>query len=422
MLLEKDIKKNSFEIRNLIKKEINKEIPRINESTFDVWKIISKTISYEIDLDYFYASDDDSGSNNLRITKFFWEKFFKDFKGNPQKFFNDFKGKLYTEEGQSKKFKENLYKLLKLSVNKTPQKLNKKRTFPFKQQTKYGQTYAFPGHETSYSNNHNPKNYYYYSYCNKTRIKFFKGPPNQEKKIIQKKWQNTFSESFIYGYILAAVKIICDLGIFESKKKDPKDDLSDLTAVFKKNGFTNLIYSQKYIENLTKEFYEHFYKINKNVSNEIYSKIHNSVFKSKLSHFLFLKNENYFVYNCKEFLSEEGDGIGDFIKEIQERKKKYLANSKNSRFMRVILNAKKDRIKKIWPNVSYIGNGCIFNYEQFRFYTLSLPYLSPYTEKQLNINEKDIFIRYAVNLGVQEILFYVIEKIFSRTHYSNDDS
>ena len=28
MLLEKDIKKKSFEIRNLIKKEINKEIPR----------------------------------------------------------------------------------------------------------------------------------------------------------------------------------------------------------------------------------------------------------------------------------------------------------------------------------------------------------------------------------------------------------
>jgi hypothetical protein len=46
-----------------------------------------------------------------------------------------------------------------------------------------------------------------------------------------------------------------------------------------------------------------------------------------------------------------------------------------------------------------------------------LPYLNPYTEKQLNINERDIFIRYAVNLGVQEILFYVIEKIFSPTHH-----
>ena len=31
------------------------------------------------------------------------------------------------------------------------------------------------------------------------------------------------------------------------------------------------------------------------------------------------------------------------------------------------------------------------------------------------MNEKDIFIRYAVNLGVQEILFYVMEKIFSNT-------
>jgi hypothetical protein len=422
MLLEKDIKKNSLEIRNLIKKEINKEIPKITESTFDVWKIITKIISNEINLDYFFAGDDASGSNNLRITKFFWEKFFNDFKGNRKKFFNDFKGKLFNDEGQSKKFKENLYKLLRLSVNKTPQKLKKKRTIPFKQQTKFGQTYALLGNETSYGNKHNPKNYYYYNYCNKTKIKFFKGPSDQEKKIIQKKWKNTFSESFIYGYILAAVKIICDLGIFESKKEDPKDDLSDLIAVFKKNGFTNLIYNQKYIENLTKEFYEHFYKINKNVSNEIYNEIYNSIFKSKLSHFLFLKKQSYFVYNCKESLSDESDGIGDFIEEIQKRKKKYLANSKNSRFINVILNAKKDRIKKIWPNTLSFGDGCIFNYEQFRFYTLSLPYLSPYTEKQLNINEKDIFIRYAVNLGVQEILFYVIEKIFSRTDYSDYNS
>ena len=61
------------------------------------------------------------------------------------------------------------------------------------------------------------------------------------------------------------------------------------------------------------------------------------------------------------------------------------------------------------------GSGGILSYEQFRLYTLSLCYLSPYTEKQLDINEKDIFIRYAINLGVQEILFYVIEQIFSPT-------
>jgi hypothetical protein len=262
---------------------------------------------------------------------------------------------------------------------------------------------------------HNSQNYYYYNYCNKTKVKFFKGPTGQEKKIIAMNWQNIFSDAFIYGYILAAVKIICDLGIFKSKKEDPKNDLSDFIAVFKKNGFTNLLYNKKYIENITTEFYQKFYKIDKNDSDRIFRNIDNSIFKSKLSHFLLLKNENYFIYRNKETLSDENDGIADYISEIQKRKKKYLGNSKDKRFNKVILNTKKDKLKKIGPNTLGAGDGSIINYEQFRLYTLSLPYLNPYTENQLDINEKDIFIRYAVNLGVQEILFYVIEKIFSRT-------
>ena len=406
MLFEKDIKKNSIKIKNLIKRGIKNEIPKITEAKFDVWKIITKKISSEIELDYFCVGNNDWGSNKLKITKYFWEKFFK-----------DFKGKSHAYEGHGVKFKENLYNLLKLSVNKTPQKLNKNRSLPFKQQTKYGQSHAHPGNETLYSNKHNPENYYYYNYCNKTKIKFFKGPANQEKEIIKNNWQNIFSESFIYGYILGAVKIICDLGTFEIKKKNPKDDLSELIAIFKKNGFTNLIYNQKYIEKLIVEFYAYFYKISKNESNQLITNIQNSIFKSKLSHFLFLKNENYFIYNNKDVFSDEDDGLGDFVSEISRKKKKYLANIKNKRFAQVVLNIKKERIKKVWPNTLGQGDGCIINYEQFRLYTLSLPYLNPYTEKQLNINERDIFIRYAVNLGVQEILFYVIEKIFSPTHH-----
>lgn len=211
MLLEKDIKKNSIKIKNLIKTGIKNEIPKITEAKFDVWKIITKKIASEIELDYFCVGNNDWGSNKLKITKYFWEKFFK-----------DFKGKSHSYEGHSVKFKENLYNLLKLSVNKTPQKLNKNRTFPFKQQTKHGQSYALPGHETFYSNKHNPENYYYYNYCNVTKIKFFKGPTNQEEQIIKNNWQNIFSESFIYGYILGAVKIICDLGTFEIKKKSKR--------------------------------------------------------------------------------------------------------------------------------------------------------------------------------------------------------
>ena len=44
MLFEKDIKKNSIKIKNLIKKEIKKEIPIITEAKIDIWKIITKTI------------------------------------------------------------------------------------------------------------------------------------------------------------------------------------------------------------------------------------------------------------------------------------------------------------------------------------------------------------------------------------------
>jgi hypothetical protein len=404
MFLEKDIKKNSIKIKNLIKAEIGKEIPKITDKEFDVWKVITKTISSEINSDYFCVGNNAWGSNNLKITEYFWKKFFQ-----------DFKGKLYTEEGQCIKFKDNLFKLLKFSVNKTPQKLNKKRTFPFKQQTKYSQSHAHPGYETIYSNKHNPENYYYYNYCNKTKVKFFKGPTEQEKKIIAKNWQNIFSDAFIYGYILAAVKIICDLGTFKSKKEDPEDDLSDFIAVFEKNRLTNLLYNKKYIENITTEFYQKFYKNDKNESDKTFRNIDNSIFKSKLSHFLYLKNENYFIYTNKETLSDERDGTADFISEIQKRKKKYLGNSQDKRFSKVILNTKNDKLKKIWPNTLGIGDGSIINYEQFRLYTLSLPYLNPYTEKQLDINEKDIFIRYAAHLGVQEILFYVIEKIFSQT-------
>ena len=406
MLLEKDIKKNSIKIKDLLAKELKKEIPKITDKKFDVWEVITKTISSQIELDYFCVGNNDWGSNNLKITKYFWEKFFK-----------DFKGKSRTYEGHSIKFKENLYNLLKLSVNKTPQKLNKNRTFPFKQQTKHGQSYALPGHETFYSNKHNPENYYYYNYCNVTKIKFFKGPTNQEEQIIKNNWQNIFSESFIYGYILGAVKIICDLGTFEIKKKNPKDNLSDIVAIFKKNGFTNLIYNQKYIQKLIIEFYESFYKISKNESSQLATNIQNSIFKSKLSHFLYLKNENYFIYNLKNTFSDENDGTGDFVAEISRRKRKYLANIKNKRFTQVALNVRKEKINKIWPNTLDQADGFIINYEQFRLYTLSLPYLNPYTEKQLNINERDIFIRYAVNLGVQEILFYVTEKIFSHTHH-----
>ena len=405
MILEKDIKEKNKKIRELIKKEIKKSIPKISEAKFDVWKSITKSFAREIEFNYFTAGNNAWGGNKLKITEHFYEKFFKDFK----------KGSFETE-GQSKKFKENIYTLLNLSLDKTPQKSDKDRRFPFKQQTKYGQEYAIPGKQTFYSNNHNPKNHYYYSFCNKSKINFFKGPIDQEKIINKKKWQDIFSDAFIYGYLLASVKIICDLGPFEEKKENPKKMFSASIIKFKRNYFTKVIYHSRYIKKLILEFYEKLYKIKNEQSIKLLDNIEKSIYKSKLSHFLFLKEENYFVYDLKNEYSKdyEYDGLGDFFWNICNDKKKYFSG-RDKRFEKVIAGIKKDHKKNISPNFGGSGNGFILSYEQFRLYTLSLTYLTPYSENQLGINEKDIFIRYAVNLGVQEILFYVMEQIFSPT-------
>ena len=172
-----------------------------------------------------------------------------------------------------------------------------------------------------------------------------------------------------------------------------------------------------YIRNLITEFYEKFYKIKQNESLKIFNFINDCVYKSKLSHFLLLKNENYFVYRLKkDFMSSEQDGTADCFYSIKNKKAKYLGNSKDKRYTKVVLDTRKDIKKKIQPQFFTSGDGAIISYEQFRLYTLSLPFINPYNEKQINVNELDIFIRYAVNMGVQEILFYVMEKIFSPTY------
>lgn len=391
MLLDKDIKQKSTNIRNLIKKEIKKPIPKISDTKFDVWNVLTKSLSSQIDLDYFSVGNYSWGNNNLKITKHFYEKFFKDFK----------KGS-FEKMGQSKKFKENIYKLLDLSVNKTPQKSEKDRIFPFKQQTKYSQTYARPGKETYYSDKKKSNNHYHYSYCNKTRIKFFKGPADQEQIILKKKWQDLFSNCFIYGYLLASIKLICDLGYFEIN-----DSSSDIVSKYKKNPSTKLIYDKAYIKSLITNYYEKFYNLKNDESIKIFDNIENSIFKSKLSHFLYLINDNYFIYRLD---------TSNFISAIRDKKDKYFSKIKDKRFINVIKNTKKDLKREISPGFMNFGYGCVLNFDQFRFYTLSLDYANPFTESQLGVEEKDIFIRYAVNLGVQEILFYVMEHIFSLTY------
>ena len=75
-----------------------------------------------------------------------------------------------------------------------------------------------------------------------------------------------------------------------------------------------------------------------------------------------------------------------------------------------------NKIHKTTRNLQKLsGSGpvTILNYEQFRFYNFRIPYLEPYNEKKLNLNEKDLLIRYAIYLGVQEAKYYINQIIFS---------
>ena len=93
------------------------------------------------------------------------------------------------------------------------------------------------------------------------------------------------------------------------------------------------------------------------------------------------------------------------MSEILSNKKKYLANSNDKRFYNTILNSRTDSIK----NKIY---GQLYNFEQFLLYTMSIQYIAPLDHKKLSIEEKDIFIRFAINRGMDEFLSYAHGKIY----------
>ena len=167
---------------------------------------------------------------------------------------------------------------------------------------------------------------------------------------------------------------------------------------------------KKFIKNIKIEFFKKFYKFSKSKSEKIIDDIETSIFQSKLSHFLLTTKENYFITQRKDIVKDEKDGTADFLYKIRREDEKEFKNIKDLRIKKILdFTRKKQKFTQ-----GYFGGDMsnILNYEQFRFYTLHCSYLETPDDKELNINERDIFIRYAIYMGVQEIQYYIHHRIF----------
>ena len=146
--------------------------------------------------------------------------------------------------------------------------------------------------------------------------------------------------------------------------------------------------------------------------------IENSIFNSTLTNFLISKDENYFVDMFDSMTQsyskdEDYESTETFFYEITKKKKDeyYIEYNKGNKFERI--NKTYNSIKRLKARTSGSGPVVILNYEQFRFYNFRIQNIEPYDEKKLNLNEKDLLIRYAIYLGVQESNYYINQIIFS---------
>ena len=102
-----------------------------------------------------------------------------------------------------------------------------------------------------------------------------------------------------------------------------------------------------------------------------------------------------------------------FLMKSKKKENKYNENKYNKGYKYERINKIHNASKRLKAHTPGSGPVVILNYEQFRFYNFRIPYLEPYNEKKLNLNEKDLLIRYAIYLGVQEANYYINQIIFS---------
>ncbi len=393
-------------LKSLKKKPNFKKLKKEAEKKFLLRKVIERTFLGGVEQGHFVCGNNEWGYNQHTTNMNYYQIILKEYK-------------VYTGH-KGDKFEKRVLDLLIKSKNQTP-KTTITRKLPFKQKGR-SHTHAIPGKDIEYNNNHDPKNPYSYNYCNKTKIDFFKGISGDEKKIIKLGFDKLFSKSFVYGYIETMITIIFKLGgLDESKFDKPKFKRYWSYPGAKGSGsipVNDMMYNRRFIRRKRLNIFENIFNISHSEANLIIDEIENSIFNSTLTNFLISKGENYFVdmFNSitQSYSKDENyESTETFFYEITKKKKDeyYTEYNKGNKFERInkIHNASK-RLKAHTPGS---GPVVILNYEQFRFYNFRIQNIEPYDEKKLNLNEKDLLIRYAIYLGVQEANYYINQIIFS---------
>ena len=393
-------------LKSLKKKPNFKKLKKEAEKKFLLRKVIERTFLGGVEQGHFVCGNNEWGYNQHTTNMNYYQIILKEYK-------------VYTGH-KGDKFEKRVLDLLIKSKNQTP-KTTITRKLPFKQKGR-SHTHAIPGKDIEYNNNHDPKNPYSYNYCNKTKIDFFKGISGDEKKIIKLGFDKLFSKSFVYGYIETMITIIFKLGgLDESKFDKPKFKRYWSYPGAKGSGsipVNDMMYDKRFIRRKRLNIFENIFNISYSEANLIIDEIENSIFNSTLTNFLINKDENYFVdmFNSitQSYSKDENyESTETFFYEITKKKKDeyYTEYNKGNKFERInkIHNASK-RLKAHTPGS---GPVVILNYEQFRFYNFRIQNIEPYDEKKLNLDEKDLLIRYAIYLGVQEANYYINQIIFS---------
>tara|TARA_B110000027_G_C16075685_1_gene281218 strand:- start:32 stop:1261 length:1230 start_codon:yes stop_codon:yes gene_type:complete len=398
--LNKDKSHKDKVLKSLKKKPDFKKLKKEAEKKFLLRAVIERTFLGGVEQGHFVCGNNEWGYNQHTQNMNYYQIILKE----------------YSES----KFEKAVIDLLNKSKNQTP-KTTITRKLPFKQKGR-SSTHAVPGKDIEYNDNHNPDNPYSYNYCNKTRIDFFKGIPGDEKKIIKLGFDKLFSKSFAYGYIESMITTIFKLGgLDESVFEKPKFKRYWSYPGAKGSGsipINNMLYDKRFIRNKRLSILEKIFNIPYSEANQMIDEIENSIFNSTLTNFLISKDENYFVDMFDSMTQsyskdEDYESTETFFYEITKKKKDeyYIEYNKGNKFERI--NKTYNSIKRLKARTSGSGPVVILNYEQFRFYNFRIQNIEPYDEKKLNLNEKDLLIRYAIYLGVQESNYYINQIIFS---------
>ena len=405
--LNKDKSHKNKVLKSLKKKPDFKKIRKEAEKKFQLRKVIERTFLGGVEQGHFVCGNNEWGYNLHTTNMNYYNIILKEYK-------------VYTGQ-KGDKFEKKVLDLLNKSKNQTP-KTTITRKLPFKQKGR-SHTHAIPGKDIEYNSNHDPQNPFSYNYCNKTKIDFFKGIPVDEKKIIKLGFDKLFSQAFVYGYLETMIIIIFKLGTLDESEFDkPK-----FRRYFKYPGskgsgtsipINEMMYDKRFIRNKRLNIFEKIFNTSYSETNQIIEEIENSIFQSTLTNFLINKDENYFVDmfdNLTQTYSKDEDyeSTATFFSEIKTKKKdEYsIEYNKGNKFNRInkIVNIS----KKLKKHTFGSGPVVILNYEQFRFYNFRIQNIEPYDEKKLNLDEKDLLIRYAIYLGVQEANYYINKIIFS---------